>query len=248
MNFCMFAFISQNPKRNTQKHVLVTTWPWAEPGMNPPLQCPSSISTERFLSLVKKSFDNANECSNNCTTALISHASKAILKSLQDRLQQYKSWELPDVQAGYRKGGGSRSQEANIHWITEKAREFQKNFSFCFPDFPKSFDCVDHNKLWKILKEMWIPDNLACLLRNLYAGWEAKVRMGHGQNGTWYQIGRWVRQGCILSPCLFNLCAEYIMRSARLDIAQAGIKIAGEISITWDMQVTPPLWQKVKRN
>ena len=108
-------------------------------------------------------------------------------------------------------------------------------------------DCVDHNKLWKILKEMGIPDHLTCLLRNLYAGQETTVRIGHGTT-DWFQIGKGVRQGCILSPCLFNLYAEYIMRNAGLEEAQAGIKIPGEISITSDMPMTPPLWQKVKRN
>ena len=180
----------------------------------------------------------------NCTHFL---ASKVILKILQARLQQYVNWELPDVQTGIRKGRGTRDQIANIRWITEKAREFQKNIYFCFIDYAKAFDCVDHNKLWKILKEMGIPDHLTCLLRNLFAGQEATVRTGHRPT-DWFQIGKGVRQGCILSPCLFNLYAEYIMRSAGLEEAQAGIKIAGEISISSDMQMTPPLWQKVKRN
>ena len=130
---------------------------------------------------------------------------------------------------------------------SKKAREFQKNIYFCFIDYVKAFDCVDHNKLWKILQEMGIPDHLTCLLRNLYAGQEATVRTAHGTT-DWFQIGKGVHQVCILSPCLFNLHAEYIMRNARLDEAQAGIKIAGEISITSDMQITPLLWQKVKRN
>ena len=145
-------------------------------------------------------------------------------KILQARLQQYMNCELPDVQAGFRKGRGTRDQIANIHWIIEKAREFQKNIYFCFTDYAK--DCVDHNKLWKILQEMGIPDHLTCLLRNLYAGQEATVRTGHGTT-DWFQIRKGVFQGCILSPCLFNLYAEYIMRNARLDEAQAGIKIAG---------------------
>ena len=134
--------------------------------------------------------------------------------------------ELPDVHAGFRKGRGSRDQIANIHWMIEKARELQKNICFCFIDYAKIFDCVDHNKLWKILKEMRIPDHLSCILRNLYAGQEALVRTGHGTT-NWFQIGKGVHQGCILSPCLFNLYAEYIMRNAGLDEAQAGIKIAG---------------------
>ena len=134
--------------------------------------------------------------------------------------------ELPDVQAGFRKGRGTRDQIANILWIIEKSREFQKNIYFCFIDYAKAFDCVDHNKLWKILKEMGIPDHLTCLLRNLYAGQEATVRTGHGTT-DWFQIGKGVCQGCILSPCLFNLHAEYIRRNAGLDEAQARIKIAG---------------------
>ena len=142
----------------------------------------------------------------------------------------------------------SRDQIANIHWIIQKAREFQKNIYFCFIDYAKAFDCVDHNKLWKILKEIGIPDHLICLLRNLYAGQEARVRTGHGTT-DWFQIGKGVRQGCILSPCLFNLYAECIMRNARLEETQAGIKIAGRnIKITSDMQMIPPSWQKVKRN
>ena len=123
----------------------------------------------------------------------------------------------------------------------EKAREFQKNIYFCFIDYAKAFECVDHNKLWKIVKGMGIPDHLTCLLRNLYAGQEATVRTGHGTT-DWFQIGTGVRQGCILSPCLFNLYTEYIMRNAGLEETQAGI------SITSDMQMTPPLWQKVKKN
>ena len=134
------------------------------------------------------------------------------------RLQQYVNCELPDVQAGFRKGRGTRDQIANIHWIIEKASEFQKNIYFCFTDYAKDFDCVDHNKLWKILKEMGIPDHLSCLLRNVCAGQEAVVRTRHGST-DWFQIGKGVCQGCLLSPCLFNLCAEYIMRNAGLDIA-----------------------------
>ena len=134
--------------------------------------------------------------------------------------------ELPDVQAGFRKGRGTRDQIANIHWIIEKAREFQKNIYFCFIDYAKAFDCVDHNKLRKILKEMGRPDYLTSLLRNLYADQEATVRTGHGTT-DWFQIEKGVRQGCILSPCLFYLCAEYIMRNVGLDEIQAGIKTAG---------------------
>ena len=138
-------------------------------------------------------------------------------------------------------------QIANICWIIEKAREFQKSIYFCFIDYTKAFDCVDHNKLWKILKEMGISDYLICLLRNLYAGQEATVRTGQGTTG-WFQIGKGVRQGCILSPCLFTFYAEYIMRNAGLEETQLESRLLGEISMTSDMQMTLPLWQKVKRN
>ena len=134
--------------------------------------------------------------------------------------------ELPDIQIGFRKGRGTRDQIANIHWIMEKAREFQRNIYFCFIDYAKAFDCVDHKKLWKILKEMGRPDHLTCLLSNLYAGQEATVRTGHGTM-DWFRTWKGVYQGCILSPCLFNLYAEYIMRNAGLEEAQAGTKIAG---------------------
>ena len=154
--------------------------------------------------------------------------------------------ELPEVQPGFRKGRGTRDQISNIRWIIKKAREFQKNIYFCFIDYAKAFDCVDHSKLWKILEEMGIPDHLTFLLRNLYEGQEATVRTGHGTT-DWFQIGKGVRQGCILSPC-FNLYAEYIMRNAGLEEAQLESRMLGEISITSDMQMTPPLWQKVKRN
>ena len=135
-------------------------------------------------------------------------------------------WELPDVQAGFRKGRGTRDQIANICWIIEEARKFQKNVYFCFIDYAKAFDCVDHNKLWKIRKEIGIPDHLTCLLRNLYGGQEATVRTRHGTT-DWFKVGKGVHQGCILSPCLFNFYAEYIMWNAGLNEAQAGLKIAG---------------------
>ena len=134
--------------------------------------------------------------------------------------------ELPDVHAGFRKDRGIRDQIAKICWIIKKARALQKNIYFCFIDYAKAFDCVDHNKMWKILKEMGIPDHLTCLLRNLYAGQGATVRTGHGTTDL-FQIGKGIWQGCILSPCLFNFYAEYIMRNAGLEEAQAGIKIAG---------------------
>ena len=134
--------------------------------------------------------------------------------------------ELPDVQAGFRKGRGTRDKLANIHWIIEIPREFHKSIYFCFINYAKAFDCVDHNKLWKILQEMGIPDHLTLLLRNLYVCQQATVRTGHGTT-DWFQIGKGVHQGCILSPCLSNLYAEYTIQNARLDEVQAGIKIAG---------------------
>ena len=149
-----------------------------------------------------------------------------MLKILQARLQQYVNRELPDVQVGFRKGRGTRDQISNICWIIKKAREFQKHICFFFIDYAKAFDCVDHNKLWKILKQMGIPDHLTCLLRNLYAGQEAAVRSGHGTT-DWFQIGKGVCQGCIFLFCLFNLHAEYIMRNSGLEETQAGIKIVG---------------------
>ena len=153
-------------------------------------------------------------CSNYRTIALISHASKVIFKILQTRLQQYVNYELPDVQAGFRKGRGTRNQIANIRWIMKK-QEFQKSICLYFIDYAKAFDCVDHKKLWKILQEMGIPDHLTCLLRNLYADQEATVRAGHGTT-DWFQIGKGVHQDCILSPCLFNLYVEYSMGNAWL--------------------------------
>ena len=208
-------------------------------------QCPQDWKRSVFIPIPKKG--NAKECSNYHTIALISHASKVKLKILQARLQQYVNHELQDVQPGFTKGRGIRDQIVNIWWIIEKAREFHKNIYFCFIDYVKDFDGVGHNKLWKILKEIGIPDHLTCLLRKLYAGQEATVRTGHGTT-DWFQIGKRVCQGCILSLCLFNLYAEYIMSNPGLEEAQAEIKITGEISITSDMQMTPRLWQKVKRN
>ena len=186
-------------------------------------QWPQDWKRSVFIPIPKKG--NAKEYSNYCTIALISHASKVMLKILQARLQQYVNHELPDVQAGFRKGRGTRDQIANIRWIKEKGREFQKNIYFYPIDYAKVFDCVDHNKLWEILQEMGILDHRICLLRNLYAGQEATVRTGHGTT-DWFQIGKGVRQGCIMPPCLFNLYAEYIMQNAGLDEAQSGVKIA----------------------
>ena len=178
----------------------------------------------------------------NCT--YLTH--QQILKILQARFQQYMNCELPDVQVGFRKRRGIRDQIANICWISEKAREFQKNIYFWFIDYAKAFDCVDHKKLWKILKEMGVPDHLTCLLRNLYAGQEPTVRTGT----DWLQIGRGIGQGCILSPCLFNLYAEYITSCKTPGWMKYKLepRLLGEISITSDTQMTLPLGQKAKRN
>ena len=176
-----------------------------------------------FIPIPKKG--SVKECSNYHTVALISRASKVMLKILQARVQQYMNHELPDVQAGFRKDRGARNQIANIYWIIEKAREFQKNIFFCFIDYAKAFDCVDQNNLWTIIKGIGKQDHLTCLLRNLYACQEATVRAGQ-RIADWFQIRKGVRQGCILSPCSFNLYAVYIMRNAGLEEAQAGIKIA----------------------
>ena len=177
-----------------------------------------------FIPIPKKG--NAKECSNYCTIALISHASKVMLKILQARLQQYMNCEIPDVQAGFRKGRGTRDQIANICQIIKKANEFQKNVYFCLIDYAKAFDCWITKKLWEILTAMGTLDHLTCLLRNLYVCQEASVRTEH-RTTDWFHIGKGVCQGCILSPCLFNLYAEYVMGNAGLDEAQAGIKIAG---------------------
>ena len=149
-----------------------------------------------------------------------------MLKILQTGVQHCVNCELPYIQAEFRKGRGTRDQNPNMCWIIKKAKEFQKNIYFCFIDYAKAFGCVDHNKLWKILQEMGIPDHLTWLLRNLYAGQEATVRTRHGTT-DWFQIRKGIGPGCILSPCLFNLYAEYIMRNAVQDEGQAGIKIAG---------------------
>ena len=150
-------------------------------------QWPQDWKRSVFIPIPKKS--NAKECSNYCTIALTSHASNIMLKILQARLQQYMNYELPDVQAGFRKGRGTRDRIANIHWIIKKAREFQKNIYFCFIDYAKAFDCVYHNKLWKILQEMEKADHLTCLLRNLYAGQETIVRTSHGKT-TGSKLGK----------------------------------------------------------
>ena len=175
----------------------------------------------------------------------MSHASKVMLKILQARLQQYMNCELPDVQAGFRKGRGTRDQIANICWILEKAGEFQKNIYFCIIKYVKAFKCVDHGKLWKTLKDMGMPDHLTCLLRNLYAGQEATVGTGHGTT-DWFQIGIGLCQGCTLSSCLFNLYGEYIMEMLGWVKHKLESRLLGEMSVISDMKMTTPLWQKVK--
>ena len=194
-------------------------------------QRPQDWKKSVFIPIPKKG--NAKECSNYHTVALILHASKVMLKILQARLQQYMNHELPDVQVGFRKGRGTRDQINNIHWIIENVRVPEKHLLLLYW-LTKAFDCVDHNKLWKILQEMGMPDHLTCLLRNLYTGQEATFRTVHGTI-DWFQIGKGVHQGCILSPCLFNFYAEYIMRNAGLDEAQEKSWLLGEISITSDM-------------
>ena len=154
---------------------------------------------------------------------------------------------ISNVQVGFWRGRGTRDQTANIHWIIEKAREFQKNIYFRFTDYFKAFYCVGYNKLWTFLKKMGVPDHFTCLLRNLCAGQEAPVRTGH-ETTDWFKIGKGGCQGCILSPCLFNLSAEDIMEMQGQMKHKLESRLWGEISITSDMQMTPPLWQKAKRN
>ena len=187
-------------------------------------QWPQDWKRSVFIPVPKKG--NPKECSNYRTIALISHVSKVMLKILQARLQRYVNRELPDVQAGFKKGRGTRDQIANIHRIINKAREFQKNIYFCFIDYAKAFDCVDHNKLWKICQELGTSDHLTCLWQNQYSGQEATFRTGHGTT-DWLQTGKGIHQGCKSSHCLLNLYAECIMQNAGLDKAQAEIKMSG---------------------
>ena len=171
-------------------------------------QWPQDQKRSIFIPTPKKG--NAKECSNYHTMALISHTSKVMLKILQARLQQYVNYEFPGVQAGFKKCRGTRDQNANICWIIEKIREFQKTIYFCLIDYAKAFDCVDHNNLWKILKEVGIPDYHTYRLRNVYADQEATIRTRY-EITDWFQIRKGICQGCILSSCLFYLYAEYIM-------------------------------------
>ena len=175
----------------------------------------------QFLFQSKRRAIHAKECLNYNTIVLISHVSKKMLKILQARPQQHMNWELPDFQAGFKKEW-TRGRIANIHWIIDKTRELQKNIYFCFIDYATAFDCMDYNKLWKILKEMGIQDHLICLQRNLYTGQEATVETSHWTK-DWFKIEKAVQQGRILSPCLFAFCAEYTMYNVGLDEAQVGI-------------------------
>ena len=205
----------------------------------------TGLETSAFIPIPKK--DNDKECSNYDPTALISHAGKVMLKIFEIRLQHSMNHELPDVETGFRKVRGTRDEIANNHRIIEKAREFQKNIYVWFIDYAKTFDCADYNKVWKILQELGIPDHLTCLLRNLYAVKGATVITGHGIT-NWFQIGKGVRQSCILSLWLFNFYSEYIMRNAGLYEAQAGVKIAGSNinNLRYADDIT--LMQKVKKN
>ena len=203
-------------------------------------QWPQDWKRSVFIPIPKKG--NPKECSNYHTMALISNASKVMIKILLARFQQYMNPEFPDVQTGFTKGRGARDQIADIHWIIEKAREFQKNIYFCFIDYAKASDCVDHNKLWKILKQLGIPDHLICLLRNLYAGQEARVRTGHGTT-DWFQTGKGVCQGlpAYLTYMQSTLCKIPGWMKHKLES-----RLPGEISIISETQTTPPLRQKVK--
>ena len=200
-------------------------------------QWPQDWKRSVFILIPKKG--NAKECSNYHTIALISHASKVMRKIPQSRLQQYMNHELPDVQAGFRKGRGTRDQMANIRWIIKKPREFQKNIYFCFIDYAKAFDCVDYNKLWKILEEMGIPDHLTCLLRNLYEGQEAKVRTGHGKT-DWFQIGKEYVKAIYCHPAYLTFMQSTSRETLGWKKHKLESRLLGEISITSDMQMTPP--------
>ena len=170
-----------------------------------------------------------------------------MLEILQARLQQYMNCELPDVQARFRKGRGTRDQIANIRWIIEKVKEFQKNIYFCLTDYAKAFDCVDHNKLWKILQEMGIPDHLTCFLRNMYAGQEATVRTGHGTT-DWFQIGNEYVKAVYCHPAYLTYMQSTSCEMPGWMKHKLESKLLGEISTTLDMQMTPHLCQKAKKN
>ena len=197
-----------------------------------------------FIPISKKG--NAKECSNYCTIALILHASKVMLKILQAKLQQFMNRELPDVQVGFRKGRGTRNQIANIRWIIEKETGFQKNIYFCFIDYAKAFNCVDHNKLWKSLQEMGPPGHLTCLLRNVYAGQEAIVRTGHGTI-DWLQSGKEYIKAVYCHPAYLTYMQSTSCKMPGWMKHKLESRLPGEISITSDKQMSPSLWQKKKR-
>ena len=193
-------------------------------------QWPQDWKRSVFIPIPKKG--NAKECSNYCTIALILHTSKVMLRILQARLQQYVNFQV--LKLVLEKAEKTRDQIANIRWIIEKAREFQKNIYFCFIDYTKAFDCVDHNKLWKILKEMGIPDHLICLLTNLYSGQEATVRTGHGTT-DWFQIRKGVRHGCLLSPAYLTSIQSTSCKIPGRMMHKLESRFLGEISVTSDM-------------
>jgi len=201
-------------------------------------QWPQDWKKSAFIPIPKKG--NAKERSNYCTFALISHASKVMLKILQARLQQYVNHELPDVQAGFRKSRGIRDQIANICWIIEDTREFQKSIYFWFIDYSKAFHCVDHNKLWKTPKEMGIPDHLICLLRNLYAGQEATVRTGHGTTDC-SKLGKEYVKAVYCHPAYLTYVQSISCEMPGWKKHKLESRLPREISITSDTQTTPPL-------
>ena len=209
-------------------------------------QCSQDQKRSIFIAIPKKG--NAKECSNYCTTALISHASKFMLKIPQARLQQLVNQELPDVQARFRKGRRTRVQIINICWIIEKVKRIpEKNIYFCFIDYTKAFDCVDHHYLWKTLKEMGIPDHLTYLLRNLYVGQEATVRTRHGTT-HWFQIRKEYIKAIYCHPAYLTYMQSMSCKMPVWLKYKLQSRLLGEISITSDMQMIPPLWQKVKRH
>ena len=207
-------------------------------------QWPQDWKRSVFIPIPKKG--NAKE-SNYHTIALISHASKVMLNILQERLQQRLNWELPDAQAGFRKGRGTTDQIANIRWIIEKAREFQKNISFCSNDYAKAFGCVDHNKLWKILQELGIPDHLICLLRNLHGGQEAILRTRHGTT-DWFKIGKGVVKGVYCHSAYLTSVQSTSCKMPGWMKHKLESRLLGEIWITSNMQMTSSLWLKTKKN
>ena len=206
-------------------------------------QWPQDWKRSVFIPIPKKG--NAKKRSNYCTIALISHVSKVKFKILQARLQQYVNHEHPDFQAGFRKCRGTRDQIDNISWIIKKAREFQKNIYFCFIDYAKAFDYVDHNTLWKILKEIGIPEHLICLLRKLYADQEATVRTGHGTT-DWFKLEKEYVKVVYCHPIYLTSMQSTLCEMPGWMKCKLESRLPGEVSITSYTQMTPPLWQKVK--